>query len=133
VAVKLYTSESDSEECEAIVEGVDLISSELLYCEFRSALLGKERAGMISAEASAAVWKNFEQDLAERSLQLVSLDGAVVREAAKVLAEVHPAAPLRTLDALHLATLMGVEAGPLFTRDKRMRQAALQLGLPLAD
>jgi predicted nucleic acid-binding protein len=39
---------------------------------------------------------------------------------------------LRTLDALHLATYGGIEAGPLFTRDKRMREAARRMDYPLA-
>jgi predicted nucleic acid-binding protein len=132
VAVKLYTREPDSDFCEAVVNGANLVSSELLYCEFRSALLAKERLRMISARARAAVWEAFERDLAERRVLLVSLDGAVVREAADLLADVHSEIPLRTLDALHLATFLNIEAGPLFTKDKRMLQAARQLNLSLA-
>jgi len=48
------------------------------------------------------------------------------------LDELHPNVPLRTLDALHLATYLSVETGPLFTKDIRMRQAAARLGLSLA-
>jgi len=132
VAVKLYTREPDSEACEAVVAGASLAASELLYCELRSALLAKERLRMISAHAMARVWAAFEQSVAERRLHLVPLDGAIVHQAALVLSEVHPSVPLRTLDALHLATFMSIEAGPLFTRDKRMRQAALRLNLEVA-
>jgi predicted nucleic acid-binding protein len=133
VAVKLYTHEADSDACEAVVDGADLVSSELLYCEFRSALFAKERLRMISAQARDRVWEAFEQSLAERVLQLIPLDGAVVREAADILGQVHPTVALRTLDALHLATYLSIEAGPLFTKDKRMRNAAGQLNLTLAD
>jgi len=48
------------------------------------------------------------------------------------MGELHPGVPLRTLDAIHLATYLDVEAGPLFTRDPRMLQAAAFMGLPLA-
>jgi predicted nucleic acid-binding protein len=44
---------------------------------------------------------------------------------------VHPAVPLRTLDALHLATFHAVSAGPLFSKDKRMNAAARRLHLPV--
>jgi predicted nucleic acid-binding protein len=132
-AVKLYTREPDSETCEAVVLGAVLVSSELLYCEFRSALFAKEQSRMISARARAIVWEAFERSLEERRVHLVPLDGAVVRDAAGVLAELHPAVRLRTLDALHLATFLRIEAGPLFTRDRRMRQAAQLLNLPLAN
>jgi predicted nucleic acid-binding protein len=63
----------------------------------------------------------------------VSLSDLLVQEAADLLSDLHPAVPLRTLDALHLATYLSIEAGPLFTKDLRMRQAAVQLGLPLAN
>jgi predicted nucleic acid-binding protein len=36
--------------------------------------------------------------------------------------------PLRTLDALHLATFGAIEAGPLFSLDRRMVAAAKLLG-----
>jgi predicted nucleic acid-binding protein len=45
---------------------------------------------------------------------------------------VHPDVRLRTQDALHLATYLSIETGRLFTKDVRMLQAAVQLGLPLA-
>jgi predicted nucleic acid-binding protein len=133
VAVKLYTRESDSEACEAVVDGAVLVSSELLYCEFRSALFAKERLRMISARTRGLVWEEFERGLAERRVNLVPLGAALVREASQVLAEVHPAVPLRTLDAIHLATFLSIEAGPLFTKDRRMRQAAQRLKIPLAN
>ena len=48
------------------------------------------------------------------------------------MVKVHPQVPLRTLDALHLATYAGIEAGPRFTRDKRINDAARRLEFPLA-
>lgn len=132
VLVKLYVEEPDSEACEAIVAGAPLVSSRLLRCEFRSALLSKVSRGIISAELMAEVWREFENSVATREIHLVSLDDMVVQDAADLLDELGPTVPLRTLDALHLATCLSLEAGSLFTKDVRMRQAAVQLGLPLA-
>jgi hypothetical protein len=52
----------------------------------------------------------------------------MIREANEMMLRVHPQVPLRTLDAIHLATYGSVVAGPLFTKDKRMRAAARLLG-----
>jgi len=41
--------------------------------------------------------------------------------------------PLRSLDALHLATADQLQDWPLVTSDQRLREAALHLGYPLND
>ena len=132
VLVKLYTREPDSAECERIVTGHRIVSSELLYTELWSALLAKERHGVLSPDHRQRAWQLFEVHLLDEVVELVDLNGTVVREAAEVIARVHPRVPLRTLDAIHLASFIGLDAGPLFTRDGRMIDAAKQLGLPLA-
>ena len=132
VLVKLYTREPDSAECERVVAGHRIVSSELLYTELWPALLAKERNGALSPDDRQRVWQIFELHLLEEIVTLVDLDGVVVREAAEIMARVHPRVPLRTLDAIHLATFSGLDAGPLFTADKRMIDAARLLAFPLA-
>jgi predicted nucleic acid-binding protein len=133
VFVKLYTPEPDSAECERIVAGQKIVSSELLYTELWSALLAKERAGKIAPLFRQRVWELFEEHLLDDVVELIDLDGSVVREAAEMIARVHPHVPLRTLDAIHLATYAGLEAGALFTKDRRMTDAARMLAFPLAQ
>lgn len=132
IVVKLYTREPDSAECEKIVSGHRMLSSELLYTELWSALLAKERNGALSPDDRQRVWQLFEVHLLDEVVELVNLDGQVLREAAEMIARVHPQVPLRTLDAIHLATFAGLDAGPLFTADRRMIDAARLLALPLA-
>ena len=132
VLVKLYVNEPGSLECDAVAGGDTLVSSELAHGEVLSALLSKERAKQISAKERTEAWSRFLQDTAEGKVYLVPLNGIVVREAAELMEEVHPAVPLRTLDAIHLATFASVDAGPLFTMDKRMLEAARKLNYPLA-
>lgn len=132
VVVKLYTREPDSAECEKIAAGHRILSSELLYPELWSALLAKERKGVLSPDERARVWRLFEVHLLDEVVELVDLDGQVLREAAEMIARVHPQVPLRTLDAIHLATFVGLDAGPLFTNDRRMLDAARLMALPLA-
>lgn len=132
VFVKLYTREPDSAECERVVAGHKIVSSELLYTELWSALLAKERAGSLTPESRQRVWEIFESHLLDDVVELIELNGHVVREAAEMIARVHPQVPLRTLDAIHLATFAGLDSGPLFTGDRRMIDAARLLAFPLA-
>jgi uncharacterized protein len=132
IIVKLYTREPDSAECEKIVAGQKIVSSELIYAEFWSALLMKERSGKLAPEARQRVWELFELHLLDDVIELIELDGIIVREAAETMALVHPQVPLRTLDAIHLATFASIDAGPLFTNDQRMADAARLLAFPLA-
>jgi predicted nucleic acid-binding protein len=132
VAVKLYVEEPDTPGCIAAARHARLASSRLLFCEFRSALLRKLQQSAISAELHSDVWRQFQRDVEAARLTLISIDDALVEDAARLLAALHPDVPLRTLDALHLATCLGVDAGPLFTRDARMLRAAQMMGMPLA-
>jgi len=132
VLLKLYVNEPDSFECDSVAQGETLVSSELAYGEVLSALLAKERAKQLKPAERTAVWERFLDDNAEGKIYFVPLNGIVVREAAELMEEVHPDVPLRTLDAIHLATFLSVDAGPLFTKDKRMLDAAKRLNVPLA-
>ena len=133
VVVALYAREADSERCEAVTSGSDgFFSSELLRGEMTHALLAKERANIISADLREKIWTKFQEHLADGTVQLVPLNGIILRAATEVMTEVHPHVPLRTLDAIHLATFLSVDAGPLFTRDRRMLDAARRLNIPLA-
>lgn len=133
VAVKLFVREPDSDTCELIVGDHGFFSSELVVGELWSAILTKERSQFISAVARVRIWERFEQLLSDGVVQLVPLNGLIVREAVEVMGQVHSAVPLRTLDAIHLATFLSVDAGPLFTRDHRMIAAAKLLNVPLAE
>lgn len=133
VLTKLLVPEPDSEVCERKVAGAVLVSSELAYGEVYSALLRKERDGHITPGHREAAWKEFERLVAQQSLFLATLDGVMVRKAKEVMKDVHPHVPLRTLDAIHLATYLSVFTGPFFTTDRRLRDAARFLEISLVE
>ena len=133
ILAKLFIAEPDSEACVAKVAGSVIVSSELTHGEFFSVLLRKERGGEISPTQREALWAEFGRQIREESIYLAVLDGAIVRKAKDVMLEIHPHVPLRTLDAIHLATYQSVLTGPLFTKDKRMRDAARMLEIPLVE
>ena len=133
VLVKRYTVEPDSAEVDELLVGATLVTSELAVGEVWSALLSKERGRIINAAQRAAAWQAFNEDIAEGALRMIPLDGGRIREANEAMLSVHPHVPLRTLDAIHLATYQSVVTGPLFTKDKRMQDAAKLLGLVIVE
>jgi uncharacterized protein len=92
-------------------------SSALLHVE---ALRAAMRAGR---EAVAGTRR------ALRDLILMEIDNAVLEEAALVGPRM-----LRSLDAIHLATarMLGPDLGVIVTYDRRLAEAAGELGLPVA-
>jgi predicted nucleic acid-binding protein len=133
VLVKRYVAEPDSDQVDEVVVGFTLVSSELALGEVWSALLAKERAKTLSEQARTAAWQAFLSDIDEGVLRLIPLDGVMIREANEAMLRVHPHVPLRTLDAIHLATYGSVITGPIFTKDKRMLAAAKLLGFATVD
>jgi hypothetical protein len=128
VLVKRYVQEPDSDQVDEVVLGVSLVSSDLAFGEMWAALLAKERGNAIPVAVREKAWKAFLDDIEDGVLRLIPLDGIVIREANELMLRVHPHVPLRTLDAIHLATFQSVVAGPIFTKDKRMLAAAKLLG-----
>jgi predicted nucleic acid-binding protein len=131
VLVKLFVAEPDSEFFGKLVDGQAGSSSELAYTEVWSALLGKERAGAITAEQRRRAWAAFERNVREETIWLAPMSDALFRRANRILEQCHPQVALRSLDALHLAACDQLQDWPLCTTDVRMRQAAERLGFPL--
>jgi uncharacterized protein len=133
VLVKRYVAEPDSDQVDEVVVGFTLVSSELALGEIWSALLAKERNKALTPAAREAAWKAFLDDIDEGVLRLIPLDGVMIREANEAMLRVHPHVPLRTLDAIHLATYGSVITGPIFSKDKRINAAAKLLGLATVE
>jgi predicted nucleic acid-binding protein len=131
VLVKLFVREADSEVYAAKLADSVIVSSELAYGELWSALLLKEKTGVITSAHRHGAWARFCAMLEQDSIRLLRLDVTTVRAAVEVMDEVHPHVSLRTLDALHLATFRSIEWQYLMTADKRMRDAARFLEIPM--
>ena len=128
--LKLYVHEPDSEAVVDAVSGRSLCSSWLATPELFSALLAKERSGAISALIRGEAWSRWHQHVALGQFQLIPIHNQVLHRAWGIMQQCHPHAPLRTLDAIHLASFSELEdAGPLLTTDARMIAAARHLGL----
>jgi len=131
ILVKLLVAEPDSEFFVRSLEGKPLVTSELAQTEVFSALLARERAGKISVADRRRAWDEFESRIEAGEIRIEALNSIVLRKAMHSLERCHPQVPLRTLDAIHLATADLCQDFPLATTDGRLRDAATLLGLKI--
>ena len=131
ILVKLLTPESDSAWFERELRGHSMTSSELALVEIKSALLAKERGRIITLEQRLRAEAKLAELMRQEILQLVNLDGVTLKKAAQVLETCHPGYPLRSLDALHVASCDLAQEFPLCTTDGRMHDAARVMHIPV--
>ena len=131
IIVKLLVAEPDSEFFVRSLEGQRLTTSELAQTEVFSALLARERAGKIDSSDRRLAWKEFQARVADEEIKLEPLNSVVLRKATHCLEFCHPPAPLRTLDAIHLATADLCQDFPLVTTDARLANAARAMHIPV--
>ena len=131
IIVKLLVAEPDSEFFIRSLEGKPVVTSELAQTEVFSALLARERAGKISAADRHRAWREFEARIQAKEIRVEQMNALVLHKARHLLERCHPNVPLRTLDAIHLATADLCHDFPLVTTDARLRDAATLMGFSL--
>jgi predicted nucleic acid-binding protein len=131
IIVKLLSPEPDSVMFSQYCAGQLLHTSELAWTEVFAALLAKERAGKIPRELRERAVERFQSLVARGTMVTVPLNRVALNKANGVLRQCHPDIPLRTLDAIHVASADLCQQFPVVTTDKRMRDAAGRLGLPV--
>jgi uncharacterized protein len=128
--VKLYVDELDSAAVRKIVvASSDVVVSDLAYVEFHSAVARRRRERQLTARTASSLVARFRRDWPRRIRVAVSRD--VLLRAANLSGK-HP---LRTLDALQLASALlladGAPEVPRFgAADARLVAAAAANGLP---
>jgi predicted nucleic acid-binding protein len=131
IIVKLLVEEPDTALFVQALVGHTLSSSELAAPEVLSALLGKERKKLITKAQRIEAWQAFNERVQSWDIILHPLNGVVLKKANHILERCHPTVALRTLDAIHAAACDLAQDFPLCTADKRMRDAAGVLGIPI--
>lgn len=131
IIVKLLSPEPDSVMFSQYCAGRVLHTSELAWTEVFAALLAKERAGKIPRNLREHAAERCQMLINRGTLVAVPLNRVVLNKANGVLGQCHPDVPLRTLDAIHLASADLCQQFPVVTTDRRMRDAAGRLGLPV--
>ena len=131
IIVKLLVREADSDWFDRKLSGHSFESSELALAEVRSALLSKERSGSITARERVTATEKFLSMVEDDLIRLFPLNRAVMERASAMQMACHPRIPLRTLDALHVASCDLHRSGALSTTDGRMRSACEQFAIAL--
>ncbi len=104
--VKLYVDEGDSDAVRRVVDPDPMVLvSDLAFVEFHAAVARRRRDGSISPRAATGLVSRFRREWTDRGRIAVSHD-VVVRAADLVATH-----PLRSLDALHLASALLVAKG----------------------
>lgn len=132
ILVKLIVREADTAFYADLVDGqCDIWTSELAITECWSALCRKAEKGWIDNATRDTAWRWFETYLAGGGLRLQPVTGAILRLANRMIEQCQREHPIRTLDAIHLASCEFRAAFPLQTTDRVMRSAAdmLRIGL----
>lgn len=125
---KWYIHEPFSAEFRDFITAVDTVQiSRLVALELRCLLRRRSRSGDITREFELLAFSTFERDVINGHVVVHPLSD-LHAVAAGELIEALPDHPLRTLDALHLATLIDVGKPRLATADRVMAAAARALG-----
>lgn len=131
IIVKLLVRETDSQWFDRNLVGHAFETSELALAEVRSALLAKERAGHLTARERVSAGEKFLSMIEDDLIRLYALNRSVLERASAIQLACHPRIPLRTLDALHVATCDLHRSETLSTTDARMRAACEQFAIAL--
>jgi uncharacterized protein len=131
--VKLYVKEPDSiifENHFRATSGPQM-TSEIAFFEARATFCRKEADGLLPIGAVEILYNRLLQNVASGTIQITKLGTDLHREYGLILNLCYQQTPplhLRTLDAIHLASAKAAGELEIVTTDKRMREAARQLG-----
>lgn len=131
IIVKLLVREPDSDWFNTALLGQHFETSELALAEVRSALLAKERNGAITSVERVRAGEKFLSMVEDDVIRVLPLNRQTIDRAIAIQQACHPRVPLRTLDAIHVATCDLQRSATLATTDNRMRQACEQLAISL--
>lgn len=122
--IKRYLPEPGSDAFDAFCDlpSLDRIICPLGGTEFTGVLQRRVRSGEITARQAGAVRERFLSDLSSGGWTLVQFGPDTFSKASELM--IHLAAPLATLDALHLACALQHDAVALATADRQLAAAA---------
>ena len=118
--------ESDAQVLKSLQRAERHVTSSLTFAEGARAILRARVAGRLSADGERAAVRALRQ--VERHCYVVAITQDVLERVKRPF----PVEPVRTLDAMHLATLEILGEPPalvtVLTRDSRVRENAIALG-----
>ena len=138
--MKHYLPEVGTERVDALFSSEPVAVSFITRVEVASTLARRTREGTLPADERDRIYQQFLDELSD---MITVTDGqAVIERAADLARTSAPNAPLRALDAIHLASALVIfEAyppddgsnGTFVTADRQLRRAAEHTGLRVLD
>lgn len=133
---KLYAKETDSATFEnyALNTPGPVVTCRIALYEARATFYRKEADGLLQARTAQTLYHELLQDAVAGEIRLIEIGADADREFGEVLKLCYqhaPPIPIRTLDALHLASARVAAEAEIVATDKRMREAAKLLGCSL--
>jgi predicted nucleic acid-binding protein len=129
---KWYISEPGSDDFETFIRRFSqVVISRLSVVELRCLLARRYRAGDITRRVADGAFALFEDDVRHGHLEVRPLSDQHALVALDLL-RILSAHPLRTLDALHLATARATGSRILATADRILARSAADLGFEVA-
>jgi len=127
--IKRYVSEKGSARVVSLLRRHDLLSSAITPVEVMSALCSRKRNGELSDEDFAATLSRVQGE--RTRWELIELGQTVLSRAEEIVQGI---GPMRSLDAIHVASLVTFQAAsgtriPFVTGDDRQQEAAAYIGL----
>ena len=130
--LKLYVLETDSAYFVGLIKAssTPLLTSEIARVEIFSALARKENAGEFSKGMAEQLYARFLSAASRGSIVTVPLAADVVREAVSLTRNCYSqSVPIRSLDAIHVASAVASGAQIMVATDVRLREVAALAGL----
>ena len=128
----LYLEETTSKAADAALGGKrePLPLTPLVALELRNAFNRAVQRGRITLMQRDAIWQDVETDIAGGFLVPTPVASGHLHEKARQLSDRHtPTLGTRSLDLLHVAAALVLEAKVFFSFDDRQRKAAASEGL----
>lgn len=130
--VALYLNESDSPRADAACAAVEppLLLTDWHRVEIANAFQRAVNTARITAGQATQLWQDFMGDIAAGRFKIISPDHTAVLNRTIALTDKHTATVgTRTLDLIHIATALEIEAADFLSFDARQRQTASAEGL----
>ncbi len=134
--IKIYADETDSSVFRRRLQERDeaATTGDFARLEFLTTLWRMEANGTIAEGFAEKTARVFDRKVEDNSFRLVACDAQVHAEFMRVVRRCYSQFPpvlVRTLDALHVASVIASGETEIVATDKRLRGAAKLLGLQL--
>lgn len=127
---KYYVNEADSVRVRKLIHGAESVcSSSWALVEVTSVFHRHVREGALTVAQGRAMMDVFRNHVERGIWDLIPLSGTLQRKAAALIRSLPGNVPLRSRDAIHVASALDAGEAELWTNDRHLLAAAAQFGL----